>query len=185
MARAEALREVLADLAKADSDVRLAREELTKADRRSGLQVVRAPADGLVQQLAVYSEGAVLKAADPILVVVPEAAELVVEAQVLNKDIGFVRVGQLVTVKLEAFPFTRHGTLQGRLEWLSRDAVQDEKLGPVYQARVSISPASVPGDVVVAPGFQASAEIRTSERRVIDFMLSPLERRAAEAGRER
>src|SRR3546814_295759 len=90
-ARAEAIREVLADLAKAEADVRLAREELTKADQRSRLQVVRAPAEGIVQQLAVYTEGAVLKPADPILVVVPDNAELIVEAQVLNKDVGFVR----------------------------------------------------------------------------------------------
>lgn len=186
-ARSEAQREVLADLTKAEADIRLAREELTKADRRSGLQVVRAPADGVVQQLAVYTEGAVLKPADPILVVVPSDAELVVDAQVLNRDAGFVRTGQPVTVKLEAFPFTRYGTLEGRLAWISRDAVQDEKLGPVYQARVLVTPAT--GDaahgVRVSPGLQATAEIRTDDRRVIDYLLSPLERRLDEAGRER
>lgn len=187
-ARAEAIREVLVDLAKAEADVRLAREELTKADQRSRLQVVRAPADGIVQQLAVYTEGAVLKPADPILVVVPDNPELIVEAQVLNKDVGFVRPGQPVTVKLEAFPFTRYGTLEGRLIQISRDAVQDEKLGPVYQARVSVarpSPSSVAAGVTVAPGLSATAEIRTDERRVIDYLLSPLERTLSEAARER
>lgn len=185
--RSEAVREVLSDLTKAEADMRLAREELTKADQRSNLQIVRAPVDGVVQQLAVYGQGAVLKPADPILVVVPSDAELVVEAQVLNRDAGFVRMGQAVTVKLEAFPFTRYGTLEGRLAWISRDAVQDEKLGPVYQARVTVSPPSgstAPG-IRVSPGLQATAEIRTDDRRVIDYLLSPLERRLNEAGRER
>jgi hemolysin D len=188
-ARAQATREVLADLSKAEADIRLAREELTKADQKSRLQLVRAPVDGVVQQLAVYSEGAVLKPADPILVVVPSDAELVVEAQVLNRDIGFVKVGQPVTVKLEAFPFTRYGTLEGRLVRISRDAIQDEKLGPVYQARVAVDRGKLGGrleeGIALAPGLQATAEIRTSDRRVIDYLLSPIERRLNEAGRER
>lgn len=188
-ARAQSTREVLADLSKAEADVRLAREEVTKAQQKSRLQLVRAPVDGVVQQLAVYSEGAVLKPADPILVVVPNYAELVVEAQVLNRDIGFVKVGQPVTVKLEAFPFTRYGTLEGRLVRISRDAIQDERLGPVYQARVAINAGKPSGmresGIALAPGLQATAEIRTSDRRVIDYLLSPIERRLDEAARER
>lgn len=186
--RSEAIRETLADLAKAEAEARVAREELVKATQRTGLQIVRAPVDGAVQQIAVTSEGAVMKPADPILVIVPSNAELIVEAQVLNRDIGFVRPGQRVTVKLEAFPFTRYGTLEGKLLWVSRDAIQDEKLGPVYQARVALAsnrPTSGGAPLDVSPGLQATAEIRTAERRVIDFLLSPIERRLNEAGRER
>lgn len=186
--RSEAIRETLADLAKAEAEARVAREELVKATQRTGLQIVRAPVDGAVQQIAVTSEGSVLKPADPILVIVPSNAELIVEAQVLNRDIGFVRPGQPVTVKLEAFPFTRYGTLEGRLLWVSREAIQDEKLGPVYQARVALAgnrPTGGGAPLEVSPGLQATAEIRTAERRVIDFLLSPIERRLAEAGRER
>jgi hemolysin D len=183
--RAEAVREVLAYLAKAEADARLAREELTKATQRQSQQVLRSPVDGVVQQLAITSEGAVLKAADPILVVVPDSGELIVEAQVLNRDAGFVEAGQPVTVKLEAFPFTRYGTLEGRLAWISRDAIQDEKLGPVYAARVTVQPPPKGSAIEVTPGLAASAEIRTDERRVIDYLLSPLERAVSEAGRER
>jgi len=186
--RSEAQREILADLTKAEANIRLATEELTKADQRAGLQVIRAPASGTVQQLAVYTEGAVLQPADPILVVVPDGGQLEVEAQVLNRDIGFVRAGQLVTVKLEAFPFTRHGTIQGKLVSVSRDAVQDEKLGPVYVARVAVETPAVElreAGMRVGAGMAVTAEIRTDERRVIDYLLSPIERRVTEAGRER
>lgn len=181
------MRERLPDLAEADA--RLAREELTRATQRQSQQVLRSPVDGVVQQLAITSEGAVLKAADPIpktrTVVVPDSGELIVEAQVLNRDAGFVEVGQPVTVKLEAFPFTRYGTLEGKLAWISRDAIQDEKLGPVYAARVTVTPPARGSTIEVTPGLAASAEIRTDERRVIDYLLSPLERAVSEAGRER
>lgn len=85
-------------------------------------------------------------------------------------------------------PFTRYGTLEGKLLWVSRDAIQDEKLGPVYQARVALTsnrPTGGGAPLDVSPGLQATAEIRAAERRVIDFLLSPIERRLAEAGRER
>lgn len=187
-ARFEAEREVLADLAKAEADIRLATEDLTKAEQRAGLQIIRAPANGTVQQLAVYTEGAVLKPADPILVVVPDGSELEVEAQVLNRDIGFVRKGQEVTVKLEAFPFTRYGTLKGTLTSINRDAVTDEQLGPVYIAHVAVAKPSdeaLANGVEITPGMAATAEITTDDRRVIDYLLSPIERRMSEAGRER
>jgi hemolysin D len=142
-----------------------------------------------VQQLQVNTIGAVVKPADSILVVVPEGSTLVVEANVLNRDIGFVREGQDVRVKLEAFPFTRYGAIDGKLTVLSRDAVQDEKLGLVFPARVELSKFSVPvgegRSTPMSPGMAVSAEIRTGQRRIIEFLLSPLSRSIQEAGRER
>lgn len=188
LAKADAAREALDELSKAETEIRQREEELLKAEQRSRQQVLFSPVAGTVQQLGVTTIGAVLKPADPILVVVPDDARLVVEARVLNRDAGFVREGQPVTVKLEAFPFTRYGTVPGRLVRISRDAVQDEKLGPIYEARVAIDQRTIDADgrrVVLSPGLTATAEIKTGTRRVIDFLLSPLERRLAEAGRER
>ena len=79
-------------------------------------------------------------------------------------------------------------TAKGRLVSVSRDAVQDEKLGPIYVAHLSIEEPSVDSraaGVEVTPGMAATAEIRTDERRVIDYLLSPIERRVREVGRER
>ena len=87
------MREAVPDPTKADADARLAREELTKATQRQNQHVLHSPVDGVVQQLAITSEGAVLKAANPIpktgTVVVPDSGELIVEAQMLNRDAGF------------------------------------------------------------------------------------------------
>jgi len=107
---------------------------------------------------------------------------------VLNKDIGFVEKGDSVEVKLEAFPFTKYGVIEGTLEDLSMDAIQDETLGLVYQAGVSLKQSSIRvngRDIPLGPGLAATAEIKTGERRIIEFILSPLLRYRDEAFRER
>lgn len=80
--------------------------------------------------------------AQALLAVVPSEESLEVEATVLNKDIGFVRPGQRATVKVESFPYTRYGYLEGTVESVSHDAAQDEKMGLVFPARVKLSDAS-------------------------------------------
>jgi hemolysin D len=130
----------------------------------------------------------VLRPADPLMVIVPDGSTLVVDAMVLNRDVGFVREGQSVRVKLEAFPFTRYGVVEGRLTFLSRDAIQDENLGLVFPARVELSQFAISVDgraQALSAGLAVTAEIKTGRRRIIEFLLSPLQRRVQEAGRER
>lgn len=181
-------REALDAFNEADAGARLRSEELTIAQDRNARTVLTAPASGIVQQLQVHTIGAVVRPADPLLVIVPDGSTLVVDAMVLNRDIGFVREGQNVRVKLEAFPFTRYGVVDGRLALLSRDAVQDENLGLVFPARVELERFSLNVDGRTTPisaGMAVTAEIKTGRRRVIEFLLSPLQRRVGEAGRER
>ncbi|MBL8544377.1 MAG: hypothetical protein JNJ63_11280 [Hyphomonadaceae bacterium] len=85
----------------------------------------------------------------------------------------------------EAFPFTRYGVIDGRLTF--RDAVQDENLGLVFPARVELSQFAINVGGRTTPltaGLAATAEIKTGRRRIIEFLLSPLQRRVEEAGRE-
>ena len=181
-------REALDAFNEADAAARLRHEELTIAEERNRRTTLTAPASGTVQQLQVHTVGAVLRPADPLLVIVPDGSTLVVDAMVMNRDAGFVREGQQVRVKLEAFPFTRYGVVQGRLTFLSRDAVQDENLGLVFPARVELQQFSINVNGHATPltaGLAATAEIRTGRRRIIEFLLSPLQRRVEEAGRER
>jgi hemolysin D len=175
-------------LNEADANYRLRAEEVRKAEDKAALTVLTSPIDGTVAQLAVHTIGAVVKPADTLLVVVPKRAELVVEAMVLNKDIGFLREGQPVEVKLEAFPFTRYGIVTGRVEHISRDSVENKELGLVFPCLVKLSRSYIeigPSRVDLAPGFAATAEIKTGQRRIIEYLLSPLSRRLQEAGRER
>ncbi|MEB1527536.1 HlyD family type I secretion periplasmic adaptor subunit [Xanthomonas sp. WHRI 7945] len=179
--------QTLDQLREAEQKVAQGTPELAKAGRRDGLMTLRAPVDGTVQQLAVHTVGGVVTPAQELLAVVPQEA-LEVEATVLNKDIGFVRPGQPVTVKIESFPYTRYGYLTGKVVSVSHDAAQDEKLGLVFPARIRLDGSKLDIDGVVvsmSAGMTLSAEIKTGKRRVIDYLLSPLRQHGGEALRER
>ena len=156
--------------------------------------------NGTVQQLVVHTVGGIVQPAQPLMIIVPDGSEVEVEAQVLNKDIGFVREGQAVRVKLEAYPFTDYGLIEGRVETISRDAVQQETdaaaadpakakaAGLVYNARIRLARNwIVVGGVrqPIGPGLAVQAEIKTGRRRIIQYLLSPISKAADEAGRER
>lgn len=186
--RAEARAKVLVDLTNADADTRLRREELTKARQRSRLQRLTSPIDGVVTQLAIHTVGGVVEEAKPIMVVVPSTGFLIAEVKVLNKDVGFIRVGQPVAIKLEAFPFTRYGTIPGRIDSIGSDAVEDEKLGLIYTARVTLERLAIDRDgqrVRLAPGMSATADIRTGLRNILSYLISPIDEARLQAGRER
>jgi hemolysin D len=185
---AEARARVLADLAKAESDARLHKEELVKAQRRSSLQQLVSPVDGIVTQLSVHTIGGVVEATKPVMVIVPSRARLVAEVAIANRDVGFVTPGQSVAVKVEAFPFTRYGTVPGRLEQVSSDAVQDEKRGLIYTARVALDRDQISRDGVpvrLTPGMAVTADIRTGRRSLAEYLLSPIDEVRSTAARER
>ncbi|HEY0333278.1 MAG TPA: HlyD family type I secretion periplasmic adaptor subunit [Stenotrophomonas sp.] len=179
--------QTLDQLREAEQQIAQGAPELAKAGQRDRLMTLRAPVDGTVQQLAVHTVGGVVTPAQELLAVVPQEA-LEVEATVLNKDIGFVRPGQPVTVKIESFPYTRYGYLTGKVVSVSHDAAQDENLGLVFPARIRLDGSTLDIDGVVvsmSAGMTLSAEIKTGKRRVIDYLLSPLRQHGGEALRER
>jgi hemolysin D len=160
----------------------------TKARRRLELTRLTAPVDGNVQQLVLATVGGVVTAAQPLMVLVPSDAALEVRAQLPNKDIGFVKAGQPVKVKIESFTFTKYGLLTGTVTGLSADAVKDEKQGLVYTARIALDKDSMSIDghsQRLTPGMAVTAEIVTGERRLIEYVLTPVLRAVHEAGRER
>ena len=163
-------------------------EELRKAEDRMGHKTLRAPVAGTVQQLAVNTVGGVVNPADKLMIVVPEGARLEIEAMVLNKDVGFVRPGQEAVVKIESFPFTKYGTIPGKMVHVSADSIQDKDLGLVYAARVGLGKKRIlVGDrwVALTPGMAVTVEVKTGKRKLIEFFLSPFLRYRDEALRER
>jgi len=193
----------VAELSDSQQKSGLAREQLVKSSRRRQFQALRAPVSGTVQQVAVATVGGVVQPAQPLMVIVPDGARPVVEVNILNKDIGFIRPGQPVRIKLEAFPFTDYGTVPGTVETISRDAIdltqpgdraerdgegRPAPQGLVYAARIRLHThrIRVAGrDQLIGPGLAVAAEIKTGERRIIDYLLSPIARTLDEAGRER
>ena len=186
--RDAARRQAMVELAKAAADATVRAEDVTKATRRAGLEKLTAPADGTVQQLQVHTVGGVVEPARTLMVVVPDRADIEIEAHVLNKDVGFVREGQAATVKIDAFPFTRYGTVPGTVVSLSRDAVPDEKLGATYIARIRLARSTINVDgkpMALGSGLGVTADIRTGSRRIVSWLLSPIMTTVDQAARER
>ncbi|MCW8206363.1 HlyD family efflux transporter periplasmic adaptor subunit, partial [Verminephrobacter aporrectodeae subsp. tuberculatae] len=141
-----------------------------------------------VQQLALHTEGGVVTEAQALMVIVPESASMSAEVTLENKDIGFVVPGQDVSIKLETFPFTRYGTVPAEVEKVTQDAVNDEKRGAIFPAILKLGRTHIDVDgkpIRLAPGMNITAEIKTGQRRVIEYLLSPIQRAGSESLRER
>ncbi len=187
-ARAEKANEFSAALSAAEIRARSLSNEMTKANTRAGAQHLTAPIDGVVQQLAMHTVGGVVTPAQQLMVIAPEDGQLEVEAVLENKDIGFVYENQDAEVKIDAFPFTRYGTVEGKVTSLSRDAVQIDKVGLVYTAKVSLTRSTIQVDakeIRLTPGMSVAVEIKTGKRRLIEYFLSPLLQAGHESIRER
>lgn len=164
------------------------REDARRAGSHSQRLQLTAPVDGTVQQLAVHTVGGVVPAAQPLMQIVPQEQAVEVEATVENKDIGFVREGQAAAVKVDAFEYTKYGTVGARVERIARDAVNDEKRGLLYTVGVTLDRAALAVDgrsVALSPGLSVSVEIKTGSRRIIEYVLSPLLQHGSESFHER
>ena len=149
---------------------------LAKAKRALEQTTITAPVDGTILALNTRTIGGVVNVAERIAQIVPDNDLLYVDVILDNQDVGFVRVGQRVVIKVATYPFQRYGYLEGTVENISPDAIQDEKKGLVYKAKVKLSGAnsSKKNRLKLLPGMSVSAEITTGKRRIIEFFLDPL-----------
>lgn len=175
--QAEFLRGVAAERAEAEQQVARLESEITKTTHKSQLLQLTAPVDGIVQQIAIHSEGGVVTPAQPLMAIVPNDYSAEVEAVLENKDVGFVKQGMPAEIKVETFPFTRYGTIQAEVSFVSSDAVNDEHRGLVFPVRLRLARSEIQVDermVNLSAGMAVTAEIKTGQRRIIEYFLSPL-----------
>lgn len=140
-------------------------------------QQIKSPVDGFVGKLLIHTEGGVVSPNDNLISIVPSDAPLIIKASVLNKDIGFLKLGQEVAVKIDTFSFQKYGLLHGNIIEISKDAIEDEKLGLIYE--IKIKPKSL--DIKVEGetkrleiGMSVIAEVKTGKRRVIELFIYPI-----------
>src|SRR5712672_546588 len=188
------------DLAKSEQKANGLAQDLIKAEQRTRLQLLTAPVDGVVQQLAIHTVGGVVTPAQSLLVVVPSDSRLEIEAMVSNSDIGFIRPGQETEIKIDTFNFTRYGLLHGEVLSVSQDAIirdrkqdrpnerglgtQNDSSEPAgqelsYGARISLDRTAMQIDdrmVNLSPGMAVTVEIKTGTRVILSYLLSPLVR---------
>lgn len=177
----------LDELEKATQQAAQSGNDETKAQTRQALMSLTAPVAGTVQQLSVHTLGGVVTTAQSLMEIVPDDA-LEVEARLLNRDIGFVQIGQQAAVKIEAFPYTRYGFLNGTITAISNDAVQDRKLGLTFPVRIRLETNRIHVDnrwITLTPGMAVTADIHTGKRSVIGYFADPLLQTARESMRER
>jgi hemolysin D len=195
---AEYSRSLSDDLAKGEQKANGLAQDLIKAQQKTKLQQLTSPVDGVVQQLAVHTVGGVVTPAQSLMVIVPNDSRLEIEAMVSNRDIGFIQPGQDVEVKVDTFNFTRYGLLHGTVLGVSQDAIIRDKpegragnrtLGTElessepagqelnYGARVSLDRTQMQVEdrlVNLSPGMAVTVEIKTGERTILSYLLSPL-----------
>ena len=186
-------------------------QRLERAKARLSNLLLKAPNSGTVQALSVINPSQVLSAGEQVMRVVPDGVELEIEVYILNKDIGFIKEGQEAVIKVEAFPFTKHGTINARVVRIARDAIPQPEAGqlesnPAQALRTSgfagaqrtqnlvfqvvLKPEKetigVEGESVkMLPGMAVSAEIKTGSRRLIEYVFSPLVTLGSQSMRER
>ena len=185
------------------------KDDLLKARQRWQLQLLTAPVEGTVQQLSVHTIGGVVTPAQFLLVVVPVDSHLEIEAMLSNRDVGFVQPGQLAEIKVDTFNFTKYGLLHGTVASISGDAIirekpatgtNDKNRGSVdsssepvgqelnYSVRIFLDRTQIDVDgrmVPVSPGMAVTVEIKTGNRRVSSYLLSPLLKYKQDSLRER
>jgi adhesin transport system membrane fusion protein len=174
----------------ASTELLRAKTELAQIDEQQVVKedalkrtTLKSPVRGIVKNVNIGTIGGVVGAGAAIMEIVPIGDHVLVEARIKPADIGFVRVGLPAEVKLSAYDFVTYGGLKGTIEYISPDAITDDKPAPggdtsYYRARIrTAAPALRSKDdkpLPVLPGMTATVEIRTGDRTVMDFLLKPM-----------
>jgi hemolysin D len=191
-------RQLLEELIKARKEASSVAEALVKAVRMDDLVVLTAPEDGIVLDVAKRSVGSVMQGAEPLVTLVPTTAALIAEVMIGSADVGYTKLGDDVAIKVDAFPYQRHGLLRGRLRSIGEDSFSPygaialtssgSTSGSVYhRSQVDLTSTrlrAVPDGTHLIPGMTLTAEIKVGSRSVISYFLYPVLRGFSESIRE-
>jgi HlyD family secretion protein len=188
-------RELIEALVGARSEAGRVAALLAKASRLHDLVVVTSPADGTVLDVAARTEGSVLREAETLMTIVPKDAALIGEVMIASSDVGYTSAGAETQIKVDAYPYQRHGMLGGRLQSVAEesllpgggDAASAGRSGAFHRARVELLDTHldhVPPGARLFPGMTLTAEIKGGTRSVLSYFLYPLSRGLHESMRE-
>jgi len=186
--RYESLANALDKIYQLESQEKSLIEEYNKAEKLLKNTKILSPINGFVAQLSAHTLGGVVTPAQPLMEIVPSNGELIVEAYLPNKDIGFIKKSDNARVKIHTFPFTKYGTIDGKVISISDNAISDEKMGLVFLIKVKLDANKIHidgKDIQLISGMGVTAEVKIGKRKVIEFFLAPLLRYRQESIRER
>ncbi|CAH0147146.1 HlyD family type I secretion periplasmic adaptor subunit [Roseomonas sp. CECT 9278] len=181
-------RQVLEEVARLRAEAARVDEAHGKAVRLAELTTIVAPADGTVLDVARRSAGSILREAEPLVTLVPAGAPLIAEVALRSADVGQARPGDAAVVKIDAFPWQRHGALAGRLRAIAQDSRGEDgapaaPAGALHRAQVVLDAPVLAGGTPM-PGMTVTAEIHVGSRSLLATLLQPLIRGARESLRE-
>ena len=182
------LKDTLKRYTEINNELKTLQPEVNKSDYLVASKSIRASENGFIYNLTNSNSGKVIQSGEIIMQLIPDNAPLEVETKVLNKDIGFVKVGQNVKVKLDSFKFTKYGYVEGSVTQIEKASVLDENLGEMYPVIVQLETDQMKIDdqmVKLMPGMTCSVDIKIGKRRLIDYIISPMIRYQDEALREK
>jgi HlyD family secretion protein len=180
--------EVAKDLGETRAKVSEFAEKKVATDDQLNRTDIRAPQNGIVQQLTVHTVGGVVAAGDPIMLIVPDADVLIVEVKIAPQDIDQLFLGQSATLRFTAFNMRTTPEIKGNVSFISADITQDQRTGASYYvARIALDPSEVArlGDVKLIPGMPVIAFVKTSERTMLSYITKPLRDQIERAFREK
>jgi len=155
---------------------------------------LRAPCEAVVHEIAAFSQGSAVREAEALITLIPLDGKLELEAEIRPQDIGKIGVGSEARIKLTAWPFQKHGTLEGVVRNISEDTFSQQGRGMAdpsqsmtfYRARITLGGKlnNVPSSFRLIPGMEVTAEIKTGRRRIIEYLIYPLIKALDETARE-
>lgn len=181
-------REAKEQLSEVKLNLARTRELLEKATDQQNRTEIRSPIDGVVKNMRYNTLGGVVKPGEPVMDIVPSKDNLVIEARLAPVDRGYVREGQPATIKISTYDYARYGGLEGTVVLVAPDSTTPERDAPYF--RVMVQPNKYylgdrEGEYAITPGMQATVDIHTGTRSVLDYLIKPVLKIKHEAFRER
>ena len=167
----------LNDLSEKEKQVNQLQANIQEASFRNARQTLVTPVDGYVHELFVHTVGGVTTPAQKVVSIVPIHTPLLVRTTVQNRDIGFIKAGMPVALKIDTYDFQKYGTLKGIVAQVDKDSKDDPKQGPVYTVDITPQQQTLKVDGQwqhLTTGLSLSAEIKTGKRHIIEFFIYPL-----------
>jgi hemolysin D len=161
------------------ADIKQSQSQLQALNLQLEQRIVRSPVTGTIFEFPIKKPKAFLQTGQLIAQIAPQNAPLIVRAQVPSSNSGFLKVGQPVKLKFDAYPFQDYGVVSGRLQWLSPDSKVVEANGiqsEVFDLEVTLDRPFIQTPtkkILLSPGQAVTAEVIVRQRRIIDFLLDP------------
>ena len=181
-------REAREELGKTEQEIARVKELLTLATEQGTRAEIKSPIDGVVKNLRFNTIGGVIRPGEPILEIVPTGENLVIESRLSPIDRGYVNEGQAAMVKISTYDFARYGGLEGTVIQLAPDTTIDENGQPYFRVIVQTDKnylGETEGSLPIVPGMQATVDIHTGKKTVMDYLIRPVLKLRHEAFRER